>query len=106
MHLQTLEITINQSLIGKVRLLLTTLHQKSTKVPAFVLLFCSFIQFFAHLAANLFVPRVIDLRVNCKGRAELSVSGFGGHRCHTDIGIGQQDAHEGVPEHMRMDFLD
>ena len=26
MHLQTLEITINQSLIGKVRLLLTTLH--------------------------------------------------------------------------------
>ena len=71
-----------------------------------MLLFCSFIQFFAHLAANLFAPRVIDLRVNCKGRAELSVSGFGGNRCHTDIGIGQQDAHEGVSEHMRMDFLD
>ena len=68
--------------------------------------FCSFIQFFAHLAANLFAPRVIDLRVNCKGRAELSVSGFCGHRCHTDIGIGQQDAHEGVSEHMRVDFLD
>ena len=66
----------------------------------------SLVQFFAHLAANLFAPRVIDLRVNCKGRAELSVSGFCGHRCHTDIGIGQQDADEGVPEHMRVDFLD
>ena len=82
------------------------LHQKSTKVPAFVLLFCSFIQFSAHLFANLFAPRVIDLRVNCKGRAELSVSGFCGHRCHTDIRVRQQNAHEGVPEHMRVDFLD
>ena len=82
------------------------LHQKSTKVPAFVLLFCSFIQFFAHLAANLFAPLVIDLRVNRKGRAELSVSGFCGHRCHTDIRVRQQNADEVVPEHMRVDFLD
>ena len=69
-----------------------------------MLLFCSFIQFFAHLAANLFAPLVIDLRVGRKGGTGLCVSGFCGHRCHTDIGIGQQDAHEGVP--MRMDFLD
>ena len=82
------------------------LHQKSTKVPVFVLLFCSFIQFFAHLAANLFAPLVIDLRVDCKGRTGLCVSGFCGYRCHADIGIGQQDAHEGVPEPMRMDFFD
>ena len=66
----------------------------------------SLVQFSAHLAANLFAPLVIDLRVNRKGRAELSVSGFGGNSCHTDIGIGQQDADEGVPEHMRVDFLD
>ena len=39
---------------------------QSTKVSAFVLLFCSFIQFLAHLAANLFAPLVIDLRVDCK----------------------------------------
>ena len=71
-----------------------------------MLLFCSFIQFFAHLAANLFAPLVIDLRVDCEGRTELCVSGFCGHCRHADIGIGQQDAHEGVPEHMRMDFLD
>ena len=79
---------------------------QSTKVSAFVLLFCSFIQFFAHLAANLFAPLVIDLRVDCKGRTGLCVSGFCGYRCHADIGIGQQDAHEGVPEPMRMDFFD
>ena len=47
---------------------------KSTKVPAFVLLFCSFIQFFAHLAANLFAPLVLDLRVSRKGRTGLCVS--------------------------------
>ena len=52
------------------------LHQKSTKVPVFVLLFCSFIQFFAHLAANLFAPLVIDLRVGRKGGTGLCVSGF------------------------------
>ena len=75
---------------------------QSTKVSAFVLLFCSFIQFLAHLAANLFALLVIDLRVD----TGLCVSGFCGYRCHADIGIGQQDAHEGVPEHMRMDFFD
>ena len=41
-----------------------------------MLLFYSFIQFFAHLAANLFAPLVIDLRVNCKGGTGLCVSGF------------------------------
>ena len=81
-------------------------HQKSTKVSAFVLLFCSFVQFLAHLVANLFAPLVIGLRVDCKGRTGLSVSGFCGHRCHTDVGIGQQDTDEGVPEHMRVDFFD
>ena len=81
-------------------------HQKSTKVSAFVLLFCSFVQFLAHLAANLFAPLVIDLRVDCKGRTGLRVSGFCGYCRHADIGIGQQDADEGVPEHMRMDFFD
>ena len=70
-----------------------------------MLLFCSFVQFLAHLVANLFAPLVIDLRVDCKGRTGLCVSGFCGYRCYTDIGIGHQDAHEGVPEHMRMDFL-
>ena len=79
---------------------------QSTKVSAFVLLFCSFIQFLAHLAANLFAPLVIDLRVDYKGRTGLCVSGFCGYCRHTDIGIGQQDAHEGVPEPMRMDFFD
>ena len=59
-----------------------------------------------HLAANLITPPIVDLRVDRKGRTGLCVSGFCGHRCHTDIGIGQQDAHEGVPEHMRMDFFD
>ena len=71
-----------------------------------MLLFCSFVQFLAHLVANLFAPLVIDLRVDCEGRTGLCVSGFCGYCRHTDIGIGQQDAHEGVPEHMRMDFLD
>ena len=71
-----------------------------------MLLFCSFIQFFAHLAANLFAPLVIDLRVGRKGGTGLCVSGFCGYCRHTDIGIGHQDADEGVPEHMRVDFLD
>ena len=43
--------------------------------------FCSFIQFFAHLAANLFAPLVIDLRVDRKGRTGLCVSGFCGPHC-------------------------
>ena len=64
------------------------------------------IQFSAHLFPNLITPPILDLRVDCKGRTGLCVSGFCGHRCHTDIGIGQQDAYEGVPEHMRMNFLD
>ena len=76
------------------------------KVSAFVLLFCSFVQFFAHLAANLFAPLVIDLRVDCKGRTGLCVSGFCGYCRHADIGIRQQNADEGVPGHMRMDFFD
>ena len=71
-----------------------------------MLLFCSFVQFLAHLVANLFAPLVIDLRVNRKGRAELSVSCFGGNSCHTDIRVRQQNADEVVPEHMRVDFLD
>ena len=86
-----------------VRIWVASLHQKSTKVPAFVLFFfCSFIQFFAHLAANLFAPLVIDLRVDCKGRTGLCVSGFCGYCRHTDLRVGQQDAHKSVPEHMRM----
>ena len=64
------------------------------------------IQFSAHLFPNLITPLVIDLRVDCKGRAGLCVSGFCGYRCHTDVGIGQQDTDEGVPEHMRVDFFD
>ena len=82
------------------------LHQKSTKVPAFVLLFCSFVQFLAHLVANLFAPLVIDLRVDCKSGTGLCVSGFCGYRCHTDIRVRQQNADKGVLEHMRVDFLD
>ena len=52
--------------------------------------------------------QIVDnaLRVDCKSGTGLCVSGFCGYRCHTDIGIGHQDAHEGVPEHMRMDFFD
>ena len=78
------------------------LHQNSTKVPAFVLLFCSFVQFLAHLAANLFAPLVIDLRIDCEGGTGLCVSGFCGHRCHADLRVGQEDAHKSVPKHMRM----
>ena len=81
------------------------LHQKSTKVSAFVLLFCSFVQFFTHLFPNLITPPIVDLRVDRKGRTGLCVSGFCGHCRHADIGIRQQNAHEGVPEHMRMDFF-
>ena len=69
-------------------------------------LFCSFVQFLAHLAANFFTPLVIDLRVNCKGGTGLCVSGFGCDGCHTDVWIGQQDPDEGMPEHMGMNFLD
>ena len=64
------------------------------------------IQFSAHLVANLITPLVIDLRVDCKGRAGLCVSGFCGYCRHADIGIRQQNADEGVPEHMLVDFLD
>ena len=66
----------------------------------------SLVQFLAHLLPNLITPPVVDLRIDCKGRAGLRVSGFCGHRCHTDVGIGQQDADEGVPEHMRVNFFD
>ena len=65
----------------------------------------SLVQFLAHLLPNLITPPVVDLRIDCKGRAGLRVSGFCGYRCHTDVGIGQQDTDEGVPEHMRVDFL-
>ena len=75
---------------------------QSTKVSAFVLLFCSFVQFFAHLAANLFAPLVIDLRVDCEGRTGLCVSGFCGYCRHTNLRVGQEDAHKSVPKHMRM----
>ena len=75
---------------------------KSTKVSAFVLLFCSFVQLFAHLVANLFAPLVIDLRVDCKGGTGLCVSGFCGYCCNADLRVGQEDAHKSVPEHMRM----
>ena len=66
----------------------------------------SLVQFLAHLLPNLITPPVVDLCVNRKGRTGLRVSGFCCYCRHTDIGIGQQNAHEGVPEHMRMDFLD
>ena len=85
-----------------VRIWVASLHQKSTKVPAFVLLFCSFVQLLAHLVANFFAPFVIDLRVNCKGGTGLCVSGFCGYCRHTDLRVGQEDAHKSVPEHMRM----
>ena len=49
---------------------------QSTKVSAFVFLFCSFVQFLAHLVANLITPPIVDLRVDRKGRAGLRVSGF------------------------------
>ena len=65
----------------------------------------SLVQFSAHLFPNLITPPIIDLRVNCKGSTGLCVSGFCGYCRHADIGIGQQNADEGVPEHMRMDFL-
>ena len=81
------------------------LHQKSTKVSAFVLLFCSLVQFSAHLFPNLITSSVINLCVNRKGRAGLCVSCFGGNSRHADIGIGQQNADKGVPEHMRMNFF-
>ena len=51
------------------------------------LLFCSFVQFFAHLVANLFAPLVIDLRVDCKGRTGLCVSGFCGYCRHDDLRV-------------------
>ena len=66
------------------------------------LLFCSFVQFFAHLVANLFAPLVIDLRVDCRDGTGLCVSSFRGYCCHADLRVGQQDADEGVPKHMRM----
>ena len=66
----------------------------------------SLVQFLAHLLPNLITPPVVDLRIDCKGRAGLRVSGFCGYRCHTDVGIGQQDTDEGVPEHMRVNFFD
>ena len=66
----------------------------------------SLVQFLAHLLPNLITPPVVDLRIDCKGRAGLRVSGFCGHRCHTDVGIGQQDTDEGVPEHMWVNFFD
>ena len=66
------------------------------------LLFCSFVQFFAHLVANLFAPLVIDLRVDCEGRTGLCVSGFCGYCRHTNLRVGQEDAHKSVPKHMRM----
>ena len=65
----------------------------------------SLVQFSAHLFPNLITPPIIDLRVNCKGSTGLCVSGFCGYCRHTDIGIGQQNADEGVPEHMRMNFF-
>ena len=64
----------------------------------------SLVQFSAHLFPNLITPPIIDLRVNCKGSTGLCVSGFCGYCRHADIGIGQQNADEGVPEHMRMNF--
>jgi site-specific DNA recombinase len=66
----------------------------------------SLVQFLAHLLPNLITPPVVDLRIDCKGRAGLRVSGFCGHCCHTDVGIGQQDTDEGVPEHMWVNFFD
>ena len=62
----------------------------------------SLVQFLAHLLPNLITPPVVDLRIDCKGRAGLCVSGFCGHRCHTDFRVGQEDTHKSVPEHMRM----
>ena len=66
----------------------------------------SLVQFLAHLLPNLITPPVVDLRIDCKGRAGLRVSSFCGYRCHTDVGIGQQNTDEGVPEHMRVNFFD
>ena len=66
----------------------------------------SLVQFSAHLFPNLITPPIIDLRVNCKGSTGLCVSGFCGYCRHAEYwGIGQQNADEGVPEHMRMNFF-
>ena len=65
----------------------------------------SLVQFSAHLFPNLITPPIIDLRVNCKGSTGLCVSGFCGYCRHADIGIGQQNADEGMPEHMGMNFF-
>ncbi len=62
----------------------------------------SLVQFLAHLLPNLFASLVVDLRVDCEGRTGLCVSGFCGYRRHADIRVGQEDAHESVPKHMRM----
>ena len=66
----------------------------------------SLVQFLAHLLPNLITPPVVDLRIDCKGRAGLRVSCFGGDSCHTNVRIGQQNTDERVPEHMRMNLLD
>ena len=65
----------------------------------------SLVQFLAHLLPNLITPPVVDLCVNRKGRTGLRVSGFCCYCRHTDIGIGQQNADEGVPEHVGMNFF-
>ena len=62
----------------------------------------SLVQFLAHLLPNLFAPLVIDLRVDCEGRTGLCVSGFCGYCRHTNLRVGQEDAHKSVPKHMRM----
>ena len=48
----------------------------------------SLVQFSAHLFPNLITPSVINLCVNRKGRAWLSVSGFGCDCRHADVRIG------------------
>ena len=59
-------------------------------------------QFFTHLFPNLITPSIVDLRVDRKGRTGLRVSGFCGYCRHTNLRVGQEDAHKSVPKHMRM----
>ena len=81
-------------------------HEISVSCFSFAYQSLSLVQFFTHLFPNFITPPIVDLRVDCKGRTGLCVSGFCGYGCHTDIGIRQQNADEGVPEHIRMDFFD
>ena len=80
-------------------------HEISVSCFSFAYQSLSLVQFLTHLFPNLITPPIVDLCVNRKGRTGLRVSGFCCYCRHTDIGIGQQNADEGVPEHVGMNFF-